>query len=73
MVQTNMDIILQHIWISPVTVGGCGGPEERMLLHCTLRRTFSSKRNRFNVIYLCDVVLCDILLADVLLCLVVFL
>ena len=56
-----------------MTVRGCGGPEERILLHCTLRRTFSSKRNRFNVIYLCDVVLCDILLADVLLCLVVFL
>ena len=68
-----MDLILQHTWISPVTVGDCGGPEECMLLHCTLRRTCSSRRDRFNVIYLCDVVLCDILLADVLLCLVVFL
>ena len=56
-----------------MTVGGCGGPEERMLLHCTLRRAFSSRSDRFNVIYLCDVVLCDILVADVLLCRVAFL
>ena len=42
--QTNLDMIRQHTWISRRTVGGCV-PEENMLLHCKLRRAFSSERS----------------------------
>ena len=40
--QTNLDVIQQHTWISRRTMSGCG-PEEKMLLHCKLRRGVSSE------------------------------